>query len=94
MAKELEAKEIPAIVLYPGAVSTEFIRAIAGQQNMDLSQSQTPLLVGRSITSLLTSEDLMARTGTIQWVEDLIEEFDLVDENGGRPTEKYAARMS
>ena len=93
MAKELEAKGIPAIVLYPGAVSTEFIRAIASQQSMDLSQSQTPLLVGRSIAALLTSEGLMARSGTIQWVEDLIEEFDLIDENGSRPTEKYAARM-
>ena len=27
----------------------------------------------------------MERTGTIQWVEDLAEEFDLFDENGKRP---------
>lgn len=93
MAVELEPKGIPAIVLYPGSVSTEFIQDAAQSQEMDLSQSQTPLLVGRSVAALLASDDLMARTGTIQWVEDLVEEFDLYDENGARPTQKYAERQ-
>ena len=94
MAIELEPKGIPACVLYPGSVSTEFIQDAAEEQGMDLSQSQTPLLVGRAATSLLMSDDMMARTGTIQWVEDLIAEFDLFDENGSRPTAKYAQRNS
>ncbi len=94
MAIELEPKGIPACVLYPGAVSTEFIQDVAAEQDMDLSQSQTPLLVGRAATSLLMSDDLMSRTGTIQWVDELIEEFDLVDENGSRPTQKYARSSS
>jgi dehydrogenase/reductase SDR family protein 1 len=92
MALELEPKGIPACVLYPGAVSTEFIQDAAEEQGMDLSQSQTPLLVGRAATSLLMSDDMKSRTGTIQWVEDLIEEFDLHDENGSRPTQKYGQR--
>ncbi len=92
MAVELEPKGVPACVLYPGAVATEFIQDHAESQGMDLSQSQTPLLVGRSATALLTADDLMSRTGTIQWVEDLVEEFDLYDENGKRPTQRYAAR--
>ena len=33
----------------------------------------------------------MARSGTIQWVEDLAEEFDILDENGRRPP-GYARR--
>ena len=94
MAIELEPKGIPACVLYPGSVSTEFIQDAAEEQGMDLSQSQTPLLVGRAATSLLMSDDMMSRTGTIQWVEDLIAEFDLFDENGSRPTAKYAQRNS
>lgn len=94
MAVELEPKGIPAVVLYPGSVATEFILDHAESQNMDLSQSQTPLLVGRSVAALVCSDNLMARTGTIQWVEDLVEEFDVYDENGSRPTEKYAARQS
>ena len=93
MAIELEPKGIPAVVIYPGSVSTEFIRDHAEAQGMDLSQSQTPLLVGRSVAALLASDDLMARSGSIQWVEDLVEEFDVYDENGSRPTEKYAARV-
>ena len=92
MAVELEPKGVPACVLYPGAVATEFIQDHAESQGMDLSQSQTPLLVGRSATALLTADDLMSRSGTIQWVEDLVEEFDLYDENGKRPTQRYAAR--
>ena len=92
MAIELQPKNIPAIVIYPGAVATEFIRDVAETQEMDLSQSQTPLLVGRAVAALLCADDLMSRTGSIQWVEDLAEEFDVLDENGTRPTEKYASR--
>jgi NAD(P)-dependent dehydrogenase (short-subunit alcohol dehydrogenase family) len=92
MAIELEPKGVSACVLYPGSVSTEFIVDAAKSQDMDLSQSQTPLLVGRAATSLLMADDLKSRTGSIQWVEDLIEEFDLYDENGGRPTQKFATR--
>jgi len=50
------------------------------------------LLVGRTAAALLASDELMKRTGTIQWVEDLAEEFDIVDETGKRPTEGYARR--
>ena len=41
--------------------------------------------------ALLGADDLMSRTGTIQWVEDLGEEFDILDENGKRPP-GYAQR--
>ena len=44
-----------------------------------------PLFVGRTAAALLAADDLMTRTGSIQWVEDLAEEFDLFDENGKRP---------
>ncbi len=36
-------------------------------------------------SALLAADDLMDRSGTIQWVEDLAEEFDLYDEHGKRP---------
>lgn len=92
MAIELGPKNIPAVVIYPGSVATEFIQDAAKQREMDLSQAQTPLLVGRSVAALLDSDNLMARSGTIQWVEDLVEEFDLYDEHGTRPTVRYADR--
>ena len=72
-------------MLYPGSVATEFIQDAAAEQGMDLSQSQTPLFVGRTVAEMLEAGDLMARSGSIQWVEDLAEEFDVYDENGNRP---------
>lgn len=91
MAIELEPKNVSAVVLYPGAVSTEFIEDAAAVQDMDLSTMQTPTFVGRAALALLTSDDLKARSGSIQWVEDIAEEFDLVDEHGKRPP-PYADR--
>ena len=54
--------------------------------------AQTPLVVGRSVAALATAPDLMERSGSIQWVEDLGEEFGLVDEHGRSPA-KYARRQ-
>lgn len=91
MAIELEPKGVAAVVLYPGSVATEFIQDVAKAQDMDLSESQTPLFVGRSTVAMFTADDLMSRSGSIQWVEDLAEEFDILDENGRRPA-KYERR--
>ena len=91
MAIELEPKGVAAVVLYPGSVATEFIQDHAEAQGMDLSESQTPLYVGRCAVAMLTAADLMSRSGSIQWVEDLGEEFDILDEHGKRPP-GYAQR--
>lgn len=91
MALELEAKGVTAVVLYPGSVATEFVREVATARGRDLTDSQTPLFVGRAAAALLGADDLMARGGTIQWVEDLAGEFDIVDEHGRRPP-GYARR--
>jgi NAD(P)-dependent dehydrogenase (short-subunit alcohol dehydrogenase family) len=85
MAQELAPKGVAALVLYPGAVSTEFIEDTAKQTGMDLSTLQTPFFVGRTAAALLAADDLMERTGSIQWVKDLADEFDLYDEHGKRP---------
>ena len=92
MAVELKPKNVAAVTLYPGSVSTEFIQDAAKYRDMDLSQSQTPLLVGRAAVCLLQANNLMDRSGSIQWVEDIIEEFNLFDENGKRPP-RYATRQ-
>ena len=81
MAIELEPKGVPAVVLYPGAVDTEFIVESLGSS----PDRQTTLLVGRSLAALYQAADLMERSGSIQWVEDLVDEFDLVDEHGNKP---------
>ena len=83
MAIELEPTGVSAIGIYPGSVATEFI--IGARPDDDLSKHQTPLFVGRTIAALASSGDSMNRTGSIQWIEDLADEFDIVDENGTRP---------
>ena len=87
MAVELEPKGVPVISLYPGSVSTEFIKDAAESQGMDLSEAQSPLFVGRCVAALIQSDDLMQRTGTIQWVQNLGEEFEILDEQGKRPVQ-------
>jgi len=91
MAHELRDRDVAAVVLYPGMVSTEFIEDSAKQTGMDLSKAQTPLFVGRTAAALLAADDLMRRSGRIEWVEDLAEEFDILDEHGRRPP-GYALR--
>ena len=85
LTAEVSGGGVAAVVLYPGAVATEFIQDSAAQTGMDLSQAQSTLFVGRAAAALLGADDLMSRSGTIQWVEDLAEEFDLYDEDGKRP---------
>jgi dehydrogenase/reductase SDR family member 1 len=92
MAVELKPKGVACISLYPGTVATEFIVAASGARGTDLDGAQTPLVVGRSIAALASAPDLMDRSGTIQWVEDVGAEFGLVDEHGRSPA-TYAKRV-
>lgn len=86
----LNEKNVAAVSLCPGAVSTEFIiEASGGSVPPGL---QSPLFVGRSVAALATSGKVMERSGTIQWVEDLAEEFGFVDEDGAQPP-GYALRQ-
>lgn len=86
MAIELRPKGIATVALYPGSVKTEFIIEAAKKGiPMNLDEAQSPLFVGRTVAALATCDDLLERSGTIQWVEDIAAEFDIVDEAGGRP---------
>lgn len=91
MAIELKPQGIACCSIYPGSVATEFILEWAGERGSDLSQAQTTLGVGRAIAALAIAPDLMERSGTIQWIEDISEEFDVRDENG-RLAPKYHSR--
>lgn len=92
MALELAPKGVSCCTIYPGSVSTEFIVSARGATPLEMDTAQTPLAVGRCIAALATSDDLMSRTGTIQWVEDVGAEFGIVDEYG-RPPAPYQKRM-
>lgn len=93
MAIELAPKEIASVTLYPGSVSTEFIVEARGLDALAMDTAQTPLAVGRTAAALATTHDLMDRSGTIQWVEDLAVEFGIVDEYGRTPA-AYGKRVA
>jgi dehydrogenase/reductase SDR family protein 1 len=92
MAIELRPHGIACCAVYPGSVATEFIAESSAKRGIDLSGAQTTLGVGRTIAALAGAPDLMERSGTIQWVEDVAEDLDVVDEHGRRPA-KYAKRI-
>lgn len=91
MAIELEPKGIACCTVYPGSVATEFIKEWAGKRGSSVDDAQTPLGVGRAIVALLHAPDLMQRSGSIQWIEDLGAEFDVRDERGLLPS-RYKLR--
>ena len=92
MAIELAPKGVACVTVYPGSVSTEFIVAARGVGATEMDGAQTPLAVGRCIASLASTPDLMARSGSIQWVEDLGREFGIIDEYGRAPA-AYSKRL-
>ena len=71
----------PAAVV-PGHRGDRVHQGVGRQARHRLEGSQTPLGVGRAIAALVTAPDLMERTGSIQWIEDLGAEFGVVDEHG------------
>ncbi len=85
MAIELRGTGVATVTLYPGLVATEFAGSWAERRGLDLAGAQTPLLVGRTVAALVDVSDLATRSGSIQRVDDLAEEFDVVDESGRRP---------
>jgi len=85
MAIELRDTGVVAVTVYPGLVATEFAASWAERQGLDLAGAQTPLLVGRTVAALVEVSDLAARSGSIQRVDDLAMEFDLIDAGGPDP---------
>ncbi|MFT6761834.1 MAG: dehydrogenase/reductase SDR family protein 1 [Candidatus Aldehydirespiratoraceae bacterium] len=92
MALELKPKGVACVSLYPGAVATEFIVEHSGKTPEEMEQAQTPLGVGRTVAALAALPDLMDRSGSIQWVEDVAVEFGITDEHGRMPA-GYSKRV-
>lgn len=93
MAIELRPKGIACCSVYPGSVATEFIMQWSTERGTDLTEAQTTLGVGRTIAALATAPDLMERSGSIQWIEDVAEQLDIIDEYGRRPA-RYVKRLA
>ena len=85
MANELSKHGVAVVSLYPGLVRTEAVLEAAKGGWLDLSNSESPELIGRVIAALAAASDLMARTGRVLVGAALALEFGIQDVDGRQP---------
>lgn len=97
MAVELQPHNIASVSIWPGIVGTEHMSQVADEMegadavNPQISAIaqrycwETPLFTGRAIAALAGDPTVMRRTGRVQIVAELAQQYGLVDENGDRP---------
>jgi dehydrogenase/reductase SDR family protein 1 len=84
MAVELGDQGISVISLYPGLVRTEKVMAAA--EHLDLSNSESPRFVGRTIAALLENRDMARRlTGSVCIAAQLARDLGVTDCDGSSP---------
>jgi NAD(P)-dependent dehydrogenase (short-subunit alcohol dehydrogenase family) len=77
MAHELRDHGVTAVSLYPGLVRTESVLRAA--EYIDLSDSESPLFVGRAVAALAADPDVTRHTGQVVRTAGLAEEYAFTD---------------
>jgi NAD(P)-dependent dehydrogenase (short-subunit alcohol dehydrogenase family) len=105
MAVELKPHNVASLSIWPGIVGTEHISRFAAQVDDSSATDQqssairdgfnweTPLLTGRAIAALAADPTVMRRTGRVQIVAELAQQYGLVDQNGDRPVSLRSLRF-
>ncbi|WP_392532595.1 SDR family NAD(P)-dependent oxidoreductase [Nostoc sp. C117] len=105
MAVELKPYNVASVSIWPGIVGTEQISQMASEVSQtnatDLKNSffssrynwETPLFTGRAIAKLAGDPNIMRRTGRVQIVAELANQYGIVDENGDRPASLRSLRF-
>ena len=83
MACELKNHNVAVVSLYPGLVRTEKIMESA--KWLDLSNSESPMFVGRAVAALAGDSHAIERTGRVLVAASLAEEYGFSDTDGKRP---------
>jgi NAD(P)-dependent dehydrogenase (short-subunit alcohol dehydrogenase family) len=83
MAEQLRDRGVAVVSLYPGLVRTEGI--LKWKDYIDLTNSESPWLVGRAVAALAADPDVMERTGQTLVVAELAHEYGFTDEDGAQP---------
>lgn len=83
MAHELKEHNIVVISLYPGLVRTE--RTMEAAAWLDLSNSESPLFLGRAVAALAGDPNVLQRTGQVLVAARLAQEYGFTDEDGRTP---------
>lgn len=82
MAHELEPHGVTVVSLYPGLVRTESVLA-AGV--FDLSNSESPEFIGRTVAALASDPQILRRTGSVLVAAALAQEYGFTDIDGRQP---------
>jgi NAD(P)-dependent dehydrogenase (short-subunit alcohol dehydrogenase family) len=105
MAVELKPHNVASVSIWPGIVGTEQISLMASEVSQTNTTEQkksflsdrynweTPLFTGRAIAKLAGDPNIMRRTGRVQIVAELANEYGIVDENGDRPPSLRSLRF-
>lgn len=83
MAHELAQHGVAVVSLYPGLVRTE--KVMAASEFLDLSNSVSPVFVGRVIAALASDRDVMKKAGHIVLASEAAREYGITDLDGSRP---------
>jgi len=83
MSHELRDYNVAVVSLYPGLVRTEKVMQAA--EWLDLSNSESPLFIGRAIRGLATDPRLMEKSGRVLIAASLAQEYGFTDIDGKRP---------
>jgi dehydrogenase/reductase SDR family protein 1 len=83
MADELKPHGVTVVSLYPGMVRTEKVMAAA--QWLDLSNSESPEFIGRTVAALATDPDATRHTGQVLVAAALARDYGFTDVDGATP---------
>jgi NAD(P)-dependent dehydrogenase (short-subunit alcohol dehydrogenase family) len=83
MARKLADRGVSAVSLYPGLVRTEGV--LRAGDFFDLSNSESPVFVGRAVAGLAADPELASLSGTTVVAAELAERYGFTDVDGRRP---------
>ncbi|HYM00510.1 MAG TPA: SDR family NAD(P)-dependent oxidoreductase [Blastocatellia bacterium] len=83
MAHELAQHNVAVISLYPGLVRTEKVMESAAW--LDLSNSESPMLIGRAVAALASDPNIMNKTGQVHVAAAVALEYGFTDVDGKQP---------
>jgi len=83
MAHELRDHGVAVISLYPGMVRTELVMQAAAF--LDLSNSESPRFIGRSVAALAADPAVMSKSGTVVTAAACGLEYGFTDIDGKQP---------
>ncbi len=82
MAHELTSHGVTVVSMYPGLVRTE---AVLQAGAFDLSNSESPEFIGRTVAALSTDTEALQRTGQVVVAAALAREYGVTDVDGKQP---------